>query len=101
MISCHILLYLQKVSSIFKTPYVEGRIFFALSVGTRLDRGNTVAILPSGYTYTITFSLLPGTLILKLERDTYQQLGLTGTPIKKPHEKEAQFYCELTYPCLC
>ncbi|KAK2553097.1 Ribonuclease P protein subunit p40 [Acropora cervicornis] len=52
----------------FIKTFVKDGQFVALSWETRVDTGNCVAVLPNG------------TLILSLNKDTYEQLGLTGKP---------------------
>ncbi|XP_022528886.1 ribonuclease P protein subunit p40 isoform X2 [Astyanax mexicanus] len=49
--------------------------FYALSSKTRIDEDNVVAVLPSGQ------------LILSLDKDTYEQLGLEGRPSQYSHRK--------------
>ncbi|XP_072525402.1 ribonuclease P protein subunit p40 isoform X2 [Salminus brasiliensis] len=53
--------------------------FYALSSKTRIDEDSVVAVLPSGQ------------LILSLDKDTYEQLGLEGRPSLYSHRKTMKY----------
>ncbi|XP_062844022.1 ribonuclease P protein subunit p40 [Trichomycterus rosablanca] len=57
--------------------------FYALSFNTRIDEDNCVALLPSGK------------LILSLDKDTYEQLGLEGKPSLYNHRKVMRYVVTL------
>ncbi|XP_067055757.1 ribonuclease P protein subunit p40-like isoform X1 [Acropora muricata] len=65
----------------FIKTFVKDGQFVALSWETRIDTGNCVAVLPNG------------TLILSLNKDTYEQLGLTGKP--SAFQKKQRFIVEV------
>lgn len=54
----------------FITKIMKNGQFTALSVGTKVDNDMVVAVLPTGH------------LILSVDKDTYQVLGLSGKPSK-------------------
>ncbi|XP_062385193.1 ribonuclease P protein subunit p40 [Sardina pilchardus] len=53
--------------------------FYALSYNTRIDEDNTIAFLPTGQ------------LILSVDKDTYEQLGLEGKPSQYKHRKVLRY----------
>ncbi|XP_062926099.1 ribonuclease P protein subunit p40 [Mobula hypostoma] len=57
----------------FINTYVKKGNLYALSYNTRIDQDNTVALLPTGK------------LILSIDKDTYEELGLEGQPSKYSH----------------
>ncbi|XP_051872386.1 ribonuclease P protein subunit p40 isoform X2 [Pristis pectinata] len=57
----------------FINMYVKKGNFYALSYNSRIDQDNTVALLPTGK------------LILSVDKDTYEELGLEGQPSKYSH----------------
>eukprot|EP01083_Nonionella_stella_P131773 400584_1 len=59
------------VSSTFVETYVKNGDFVALSLRTPIDHCNTMSFLPKGK------------LLLTLDKDSYQVLGLTGKPPSK------------------
>ncbi|XP_020623915.1 ribonuclease P protein subunit p40-like [Orbicella faveolata] len=65
----------------FIRTFIKTGQFIALSWETRIDSGNCVAVLPTGV------------LILSLDKDTYEQLGLTGKP--SAFQKKHRFIVEV------
>ncbi|XP_068697129.1 ribonuclease P protein subunit p40-like isoform X1 [Montipora foliosa] len=65
----------------FIKTFVKNGHFVALSWHTRIDSGTCVAVLPTGM------------LILSLDKDTYEQLGLTGKP--SAFQKKQRFIVEV------
>ncbi|XP_078282701.1 ribonuclease P protein subunit p40 isoform X3 [Rhinoraja longicauda] len=57
----------------FINTFVKKGKCYALSYNTRIDEDNVVALLPTGK------------LILSVDKDTYQELGLEGQPSKYSH----------------
>ncbi|XP_055509764.1 ribonuclease P protein subunit p40 isoform X2 [Leucoraja erinacea] len=57
----------------FINTFVKKGKCYALSYNTRIDEDNTVALLPTGK------------LILSVDKDTYQEMGLEGQPSKYSH----------------
>ncbi|XP_063075150.1 ribonuclease P protein subunit p40 [Engraulis encrasicolus] len=53
--------------------------FYALSYGTRIDEDNTIAFLPSGH------------LVMSVDKDTYELLGLEGKPSQYTHRKVQRY----------
>ncbi|KAL2097400.1 hypothetical protein ACEWY4_006607 [Coilia grayii] len=58
---------------------VKNGHFYALSYNTRIDEDNTIAFLPSGH------------LIMSVNKDTYEQLGLEGKPSQYTHRKVQRY----------
>ncbi|XP_029446452.1 ribonuclease P protein subunit p40 isoform X4 [Rhinatrema bivittatum] len=52
----------------FIDSFINKGAFYALSYNTKIDQDNTAAVLPTGK------------LILSLDKDTYEELGLQGRP---------------------
>ncbi|XP_012683404.2 ribonuclease P protein subunit p40 isoform X2 [Clupea harengus] len=63
----------------FLEKVVKKGQFYALSYNTRIDEDNTIAFLPSGQ------------LILSVDKDTYEQLGLEGKPSQYKHRKVLRY----------
>ncbi|XP_051557039.1 ribonuclease P protein subunit p40 [Myxocyprinus asiaticus] len=57
--------------------------FYALSYNTKIDEDNTIALMSSGQ------------LILSLDKDTYEQLGLEGRPSLYNHRKAMRYVVTL------
>ncbi|XP_071820009.1 ribonuclease P protein subunit p40-like isoform X2 [Apostichopus japonicus] len=57
--------------------------FTGISVGTRVDNHTVVAVLPSGH------------LILSVDKDLYQELGLSGKPSKYTGRNATRFVVEI------
>ncbi|XP_069769608.1 ribonuclease P protein subunit p40 [Narcine bancroftii] len=57
----------------FINTFIKEGKCYALSYNTRIDQDNTVALLPTGK------------LILSIDKDTYEELGLEGQPSKYSH----------------
>uniref|UniRef100_A0A8C5MB96 Ribonuclease P/MRP subunit p40 n=1 Tax=Leptobrachium leishanense TaxID=445787 RepID=A0A8C5MB96_9ANUR len=56
------------VTEDFRNTFIKQGSFYALSYQTRIDQDNTAALLPTGK------------LILSVDKDTYEELGLQGKP---------------------
>ena len=63
----------------FLDEYVRKGEFSAFTIDSRIDHSNVVAFLPNGV------------LILTVDRDTYQSLGLTGRPSKFRSLKSSRY----------
>ncbi|XP_007900844.1 ribonuclease P protein subunit p40 [Callorhinchus milii] len=59
----------------FINTFVKKGGIYALSYNTRIDQNNTIALLPTGK------------LILSVDKDTYEELGLEGRPSQYSHRK--------------
>ncbi|XP_069469551.1 ribonuclease P protein subunit p40 isoform X2 [Ambystoma mexicanum] len=57
----------ELASSEFVNTFIKKGSFYALSYNTKIDQDNSVALLPTGK------------LILSVDKDTYEELGLDGT----------------------
>lgn len=67
----------------FLEALVKKGNFYALSYNTKIDEDNSIALLSSGQ------------LILSLDKDTYEQLGLEGRPSQYNHRKAMRFVVSL------
>lgn len=67
----------------FLESLVKKGNFYALSYNTKIDEENSIALLSSGQ------------LILSLDKDTYEQLGLEGCPSLYNHRKAMRFVVTL------
>lgn len=67
---------------IYETVVNKGNVY-ALSYNTRIDEDNTIALLSSGQ------------LVLSLDKDTYEQLGLEGRPSLYNHRKAMRYIVTL------
>lgn len=67
----------------FLESLVKKGNFYALSYNTNIDEENAIALLSSGQ------------LILSLDKDTYEQLGLEGRPSLYNHKKAMRFVVTL------
>ncbi|KAK7159093.1 hypothetical protein R3I94_005434 [Phoxinus phoxinus] len=67
----------------FLESLVKKGNFYALSYNTKIDEDNSIALLSSGQ------------LILSLDKDTYEQLGLEGRPSQYNHKKAMRFVVSL------
>ncbi|XP_077983099.1 uncharacterized protein LOC144437939 [Glandiceps talaboti] len=68
----------------FINRFIKKGKFYALSRGPHIDTGNVVAVLPTGI------------LLLSVDKDTYEELGLVGTPSQfNIHKKQRKFVIEI------
>ncbi|XP_030629812.1 ribonuclease P protein subunit p40 [Chanos chanos] len=67
------------IEEVFLDEVVKKGGFYALSHKTRIDEDNTIAFLPSGQ------------MILSLDKDTYEQLGLEGKPSLYNHRNARRY----------
>ncbi|XP_067853688.1 ribonuclease P protein subunit p40 isoform X1 [Heptranchias perlo] len=63
----------------FINKFVRKGFLYALSYNTRIDQDNTIALLPTGK------------LILSVDKDTYEELGLEGQPSKYSHKTTVRY----------
>nr|XP_033790665.1 ribonuclease P protein subunit p40 isoform X1 [Geotrypetes seraphini] len=67
------------VSHDFISIFIKKGAFYALSYNTKIDQDNTVAVLPTGK------------LILSVDKDTYEELGLQGKPSRYSGKKVMRY----------
>lgn len=67
----------------FRDAFIKKGLFYALSYNTRIDQDNAAALLPTGK------------LIISVDKDTYEELGLQGKPSLYSGKKTMRFIVNL------
>ncbi|XP_005997018.1 ribonuclease P protein subunit p40 isoform X2 [Latimeria chalumnae] len=69
----------ELVTEEFFSAFIKKGSFYALSFNTRIDQDNTVAFLPTGK------------LVLSVDKDTFEELGLEGRPSQYTHKRATRY----------
>ncbi|CAI9593793.1 unnamed protein product [Staurois parvus] len=67
----------------FRDTFLKKGLFYALSYNTRIDQDNVAALLPTGK------------LIISVDKDTYEELGLQGKPSLYSGKKPMRYIVNL------